>query len=106
MLFQGFFIQEIDFSFALRYLPEKISELTEFAVAFPLTLLKYALPLVMVILVYVELRGLRRASRAMIAVFGLAHLHILPIEERPVCAIALPHGNLNRTRCFPTASKD
>ena len=76
ILFQGFFIQEIDFSFALRYLPEKTSELTEFAVAFPLTLLKYALPLVMVILVYVGLRGLRTASRAMIAALIFCNLKL------------------------------
>jgi len=76
ILFQGFFIQEIDFSFALRYLPEKTSELTEFAVAFPLTLLKYALPLAMVILVYVGLRGLRTASRSMIAALIFCNLKL------------------------------
>jgi hypothetical protein len=76
LLFQGFFIQEIDFSFALRYLPEKISGLTEFAFAFLLTLLKYGLPLVMVIFVYVGFRGLLTASRAMIAALIFCNLKL------------------------------
>jgi len=66
MLFQGFFIQEIDFSFALKYLPEKVSGLTEMAVAFPLTWLKYALPLILVVFVFTGLRGVLAASQALI----------------------------------------
>ncbi len=71
-LFQGFFIQEIDFSFALRYLPEKVSGLTEMAICFPLTWLKYALPLVVVVLVFVGLRGLVNARQGAITalIFG------------------------------------
>ena len=67
MLFQGFFIQEVDFSFALKFLPEKVSELTEMAFSFPLTFVKYALPLVLVIFTFVGLRGLLTARKAMIA---------------------------------------
>jgi phosphopentomutase/2,3-bisphosphoglycerate-independent phosphoglycerate mutase family metalloenzyme len=67
MLFQGFFIQEVDFSFALKFLPEKVSGLTEMAFSFPLTFVKYALPLVLVVFTFVGLRGLLTARRAMIA---------------------------------------
>ena len=66
-LFQGFFIQEVDFSFALKLLPEKMSELTEMVFCFPFTLVKYALPLIVVVLTFVGLRGLLTARRAMIA---------------------------------------
>ena len=76
MLFQGFFIQEIDFSFALKYLPEKVSGLTELAFCFPLTVLKYALPLVLVVFTYVGLRGLLTASEAMIAALIFCNLKL------------------------------
>ncbi len=81
-LFQGFFIQEIDFSFALRYLPEKVSGLTEMAVCFPLTWLKYALPLVVVVLVFVGLRGLVNARQGAIAalIFGNLKLAALLVQ--------------------------
>lgn len=79
MLFQGFVIQEIDFSFALKYLPEKVSGLTEFGVAFPLTFLKYALPLVLVILVYVALRGLLGSRRAVIAALIFCNLKLVTV---------------------------
>jgi phosphopentomutase/2,3-bisphosphoglycerate-independent phosphoglycerate mutase family metalloenzyme len=79
ILFQGFFIQEIDFSFALRYLPEKTTELKEFVFAFPLTLLKYALPLVLVILGYVGFRGLLTASRAIITALIFCNLKLAAI---------------------------
>jgi len=76
MLFQGFFIQEIDFSFALKYLPEKVSGLTEMVVAFPLTFAKYALPLVLVVFTYVGLRGLLTARQAMIAALIFCNLKL------------------------------
>jgi hypothetical protein len=76
MLFQGFFIQEIDFSFALKYLPEKISGLTEAAFTFPLTFVKYALPLVLVVFTYVGLRGLLTARQAMIAALIFCNLKL------------------------------
>jgi hypothetical protein len=76
MLFQGFFIQEIDFSFALKYLPEKVSGLAEMAVCFPLTFVKYALPLVLVVLTYVGLRGLLTATQAMIAALIFCNLKL------------------------------
>jgi len=79
ILFQGFFIQEIDFSFALRYLPEKTTELTEFIFAFPLTLLKYASPVVLVILGYVGFRGLLTASRAIITALIFCNLKLAAI---------------------------
>lgn len=79
ILFQGFFIQEIDFSFALRYLPEKTTELKEFVFAFPLTLLKYALPLVLVILGYVGFRGLLTASRVIITALIFCNLKLAAI---------------------------
>ena len=79
ILFQGFFIQEIDFSFALRYLPEKTTELKEFVFAFPLTLLKYALPVVLVILGYVGFRGLLTASRAIITALIFCNLKLAAI---------------------------
>jgi hypothetical protein len=79
MLFQGFLIQEIDFSFALKYLPEKVSGLTEFGVAFPLTFVKYALPLVLVILVYVSLRGLLGSRQAMIAALIFCNLKLVAL---------------------------
>jgi hypothetical protein len=76
MLFQGFLIQEIDFSFALKYLPERVSGLTEIAFGFPLTFVKYALPLVLVVFTYVGLRGLVAASEAMIAALILCNLKL------------------------------
>jgi Type I phosphodiesterase / nucleotide pyrophosphatase len=76
MLFQGFFIQEIDFSFALKYLPERVSGLTEIAFGFPLTFVKYALPLVLVVFTYVGLRGLVAASEAMIAALIFCNLKL------------------------------
>ena len=76
MLFQGFFIQEIDFSFALKYLPEKVSGLKEIAFSFPLTFVKYALPLVLVVFTYVGLRGLLAASEAMIAALIFCNLKL------------------------------
>jgi len=76
MLFQGFFIQEIDFSFALKYLPEKVSGLAEMAVCFPLTFVKYALPLVLVIFLYVGLRGVLTARQAMIAALIFCNLKL------------------------------
>jgi hypothetical protein len=76
MLFQGFFIQEIDFSFALKYLPEKVSGLTEMAFAFPLTFVKYALPLVLAVFAYVGLRGLLTARQAMIAALIFCNLKL------------------------------
>ena len=79
MLFQGFLIQEIDFSFALKYLPEKVSGLTEFGVAFPLTFVKYALPLVLVILVYVALRGLLASRQVMIAALIFCNLKLVAL---------------------------
>ena len=76
MLFQGFFTQEIDFSFALKYLPEGVSGLTETALCFPLTFVKYALPLVLVVFTYVGLRGLLTASEAMIAALIFCNLKL------------------------------
>jgi hypothetical protein len=76
ILFQGFFIQEIDFSFALKYLPEGVSGLTEIAFTFPLTFVKYALPLVLVIFTYVGLRGLLTARQAMIAALIFCNLKL------------------------------
>jgi hypothetical protein len=76
MLFQGFFIQEIDFSFALKYLPEKVSGLTEIAFSFPLTFVKYALPLALVVFTYVGLRGLLTARQAMIAALIFCNLKL------------------------------
>ena len=76
MLFQGFFIQEIDFSFALKYLPEGVSGLKEIAFSFPLTFVKYALPLVLVVFTYVGLRGLLAASEAMIAALIFCNLKL------------------------------
>jgi hypothetical protein len=76
MLFQGFFIQEIDFSFALKYLPEKASGLMEMAVAFPLTWLKYALPVVLVLFVFFGLRGVLTASQAVIAALIFCNLKL------------------------------
>jgi hypothetical protein len=76
ILFQGFFIEEIDFSFALKYLPEGVSGLREMAVSFPLTILKYGLPLVLVIFTYVGLRGLLTAKRAMIAALIFCNLKL------------------------------
>jgi hypothetical protein len=76
MLFQGFLIQEIDFSFALKFLPEGVSGLKQFAVTFPLTFVKYALPLVLVIFVYVGLRGLLGARQAMIAALIFCNLKL------------------------------
>src|SRR5438552_334236 len=40
ILFQGFFTQEIDFSFALKYLSEGVSGLKQVAFTFPLTFVK------------------------------------------------------------------
>ena len=79
MLFQGFLIQEIDFSFALKFLPEKVSGLTEFGVAFPLTFVKYALPLLLIILVYVALRGLLGAKQAVIAALIFCNLKLVAL---------------------------
>jgi len=76
MLFQGFFTQEIDFSFALKYLPEGVSGLTETTLCFPLTFVKYALPLVLVVFTYVGLRGLLTASEAMIAALIFCNLKL------------------------------
>ena len=76
MLFQGFFIQEIDFSFALKYLPEKVSGLTEIAFSFPLTFVKYALPLALVVFTYVGLRGLLTGRQAMIAALIFCNLKL------------------------------
>ena len=79
MLFQGFLIQEIDFSFALKFLPEKVSGLTEFGFAFPLTFVKYALPLLLIILVYVALRGLLGAKQAVIAALIFCNLKLVAL---------------------------
>jgi hypothetical protein len=76
MLFQGFFIQEIDFSFALKYLPEGVSGLKEIVFSFPLTFVKYALPLVLVVFTYVGLRGLLTARQAMIAALIFCNLKL------------------------------
>jgi Metalloenzyme superfamily len=75
-LFQGFFIQEVDFSFALKYLPEKVSGLTELAVCFPLTWLKYALPVVLVVFVFFGLRGGLRGRQAVIAALIFCNLKL------------------------------
>ncbi|HST30504.1 MAG TPA: alkaline phosphatase family protein [Chthoniobacterales bacterium] len=75
-IFQGFFIQEIDFSFALKYLPEKVSGLAEMAFCFPLTFVKYALPVVLVVSTYVGLRGWITASQAVIAALIFCNLKL------------------------------
>jgi len=76
ILFQGFFTQEIDFSFALKYLSEGVSGLKQVAFTFPLTFVKYALPLALVIFTYVGLRGSLPASRAMIAALIFCNLKL------------------------------
>jgi len=76
ILFQGFFTQEIDFSFALKYLSEGVSGLKQVAFTFPLTFVKYALPLALVIFTYVGLRGSLAASRAMIAALIFCNLKL------------------------------
>ena len=76
ILFQGFFTQEIDFSFALKYLSEGVSGLKQVAFTFPLTFVKYALPLALVIFTYVGLRGSLPACRAMIAALIFCNLKL------------------------------
>jgi hypothetical protein len=67
ILFQGFFIQAIDFAFGYKYISETASEGRLVAFLFPLTFLKYGLPVAFVVVVYVALRGVLASQQAVIA---------------------------------------
>jgi hypothetical protein len=55
ILFQGFFIQKVDFTFGLKLIGETAPEGRLVAFLYPLTLLKYGLPLAFIVFVYVAL---------------------------------------------------
>jgi len=66
-LFQGFFVQEIDFTFGMKYMGEMASEGQLFLFLYPLTLLKYGLPLALAVFIFVAIRGARNSSQAVVA---------------------------------------
>lgn len=66
-VFQGFFIQDVDFAFGMKHLDETASEGRLFLLLYPFTLLKYGLPLVLTVFIYVALRGLENSRRVVIA---------------------------------------
>lgn len=67
VLLQGFFVQQIDFSFGMKFLSVATPENREFAVLYPFTLLKYGLPLALIVFVFIALRGVLSARRAVCA---------------------------------------
>ncbi len=67
ILFQGFLIQNVDFAFAMKYFGESASEKRLFVFLYPLTLLKYGLPLALIVLVYFALAPPQNASRVVVA---------------------------------------
>jgi hypothetical protein len=64
MLLQGFFVQQIDFSFGMKFLSVATPENREFAILYPVTLLKYGLPLALIVFIFVALRGVLSSQRA------------------------------------------
>lgn len=63
ILLQGFFVQQIDFSFGMRYLSAAAPEDQQFVVLYPLTLLKYGLPLAFIVFVCVAIVGIGRSEQ-------------------------------------------
>jgi hypothetical protein len=67
ILFQGFFIPAIDFAFGYKYISETASEGRIVALLFPLVLLKYGLPIGLIVLIYVAHVGVLSSRQVVIA---------------------------------------
>jgi len=76
ILFQGFFVQDINFTFGLKHLDPKASEGRLFLLLYPLTLLKYGLPLLLILFSFIALRGLRDSQRVIIAALIFCNLKL------------------------------
>jgi hypothetical protein len=94
MLFQGFFVQQIDFSFGMRFLSGEMQENREFVILYPLTLLKYGLPLALIVFIYVALWGVGPSQQTILAALIFCNLKLATLLLQSLAGPLQSHQKL------------